>query len=379
MDDIGIIDQFLNVYARYIDSGFGLLGGEVAFLSATLIVIDVTLAGLFWAMGGADDVIARLIKKVLYVGAFAFILGNFSALAGIVFRSFAGLGLIASGSTVGADELLRPGRLAGVGVDAAQPMIDRIGELSGFPDVFFNIDIITVLFIAWVVVILSFFVLAVQLFVTLVEFKLTTLAGFVLVPFAFWNKTAFLAEKVLGNVMSSGVKVLVLAVIVGIGAGLFDQFTLPPGTEPTIDHALAIMLGSLTLFGLGLFGPGIATGLVSGGPQLGAGAAAGVALAAAGVTTATGAAAVGAAHIAGSALGAGTRGRTPQASHATAATMAGGKPQGPSGGGSGGAPRWAQRMREQRQRAARGLTTAAMVVRNSDRGGGAPGPKLGGE
>src|SRR3546814_1023177 len=79
-------------------------------LSATLIVIDVTLAGLFWAMGGADDVIARLIKKVLYVGAFAFILGNFNALAGIVFRSFAGLGLIASGSTVGADDLLRPGR-----------------------------------------------------------------------------------------------------------------------------------------------------------------------------------------------------------------------------------------------------------------------------
>src|SRR3546814_17483531 len=75
------------------------------------------------------------------------------------------------------------------------PMMDRIGEPSGFPDVFFNLDTVTVLFIAWVVVILSFFVLAVQLFVTLIEFKLTTLAGFVLVPFAFWNKTAFLAEK----------------------------------------------------------------------------------------------------------------------------------------------------------------------------------------
>ena len=33
-------------------------------------------------------------------------------------------------------------------------------------------------------------VLAVQLFVTLIEFKLTTLAGLVLVPFALWNKTA---------------------------------------------------------------------------------------------------------------------------------------------------------------------------------------------
>jgi type IV secretion system protein TrbL len=372
VEDLGVIDRFLNVYARYIDSGFGLLGSEVAFLSATLIVIDVTLAGLFWAMGGNDDVIAKLIKKILYVGAFAFIIGNFNALAGVVFRSFAGLGLLASGSTVSEAELLRPGRLAEVGVDAGRPMLEQIAQMSGFPDVFFNLDSIVVLFLAWLVVILSFFVLAVQLFVTLIEFKLTTLAGFVLVPFALWNKTAFLAEKVLGNVMSSGVKVLVLAVTVGIGAGLFDEFDLPPGTEPTIDHALAIMLGSLTLFGLGLFGPGVATGLVSGGPQLGAGAAAGMALAAAGVTTATGAAAVGASRIAGNALGAGTRGRAPQASHAPAAVMAGGKSHGPAGG----SPAWAQRLQQRGQKVTRGLAAAAHVARTSDRGGGGAAPTL---
>ena len=372
MEDLGVIDRFLNVYVQYIDSGFGLLGGEVAFLSATLIVIDVTLAGLFWALGGNDEVIARLIKKILYVGAFAFIIGHFNALAGIVFRSFAGLGLLASGSTVSAAELLRPGRLAGVGVDAGRPMLEQIERMSGFPDVFFNLDSITVLFLAWLVVILSFFVLAVQLFVTLIEFKLTTLAGFVLAPFALWNKTAFLAEKVLGNVMSSGVKVLVLAVIVGIGAGLFDEFTLPPGTVPSIDHALALMLGSLTLFGLGLFGPGIATGLVSGGPQLGAGAAAGAVLAAAGVTTATGAAAGGTAHIAGSALSAGTRGRAPQASHVPAAAMAGGKARGPSRG----SPAWAQRLQQRQQQVARSLATTAHVARSSDRSAGGAGPTL---
>ena len=42
--------------------------------------------------------------------------------------------------------------------------------------------------------------------------------------------------------------------------------------------ALVIMLASLTLLALGIFGPGIATGLVSGAPQLGAGAMAGAAM-----------------------------------------------------------------------------------------------------
>lgn len=294
MNDLSVIDRFLDVFSRYIDSGFGLLHGEVAFLTATLVGIDMTLAGLFWAMshasGGGDDVIAKLVKKVLYVGAFAFIIGNFNNLAGIVFRSFSGLGLVASGSSMTQAQLLQPGRLAQAGVDAGRPIMAQISDLTGFPEVFANLDVISVLFLAWLVIIVSFFVLAVQLFVTLIEFKLTTLAGFVLVPFALWNKTAFLAERVLGNVVSSGIKVLVLAVIVGIGSGLFAEFQTPPGTEPSIDHALVIMLASLTLLGLGIFGPGIATGLVSGAPQLGAGAAAGTMLGAAGLAVAGGAA-----------------------------------------------------------------------------------------
>src|SRR4249919_3890897 len=72
----GVIDRFTEVFTRYIDSGFGLLGGEVAFLASTLIVIDVTLAGLFWAWGAGEDVLAHLVKKTLYVGFFAFLIGK---------------------------------------------------------------------------------------------------------------------------------------------------------------------------------------------------------------------------------------------------------------------------------------------------------------
>src|SRR3546814_15330538 len=97
--------------------------------------------------------------------------------------------------------------------------------------------------IAWVIVIIAFFILAVQLFITILEFKLTALVGFVLVPFALWNKTSFLAERVLGNVVSSGIKVMVLAVIVGIGSSFFGEFiTAPQRTEPNIGPALALLL-----------------------------------------------------------------------------------------------------------------------------------------
>jgi len=101
----------------------------VAFLTTVLVGIDITLADLFWALGGADDVIGRFLKKILYVGAFALILGNFSALADIVFRSCAGFGITAGGGTLSADDLMRPGFVSGAGFDAAKPLLEQVSEL----------------------------------------------------------------------------------------------------------------------------------------------------------------------------------------------------------------------------------------------------------
>mgnify|MGYP000495224710 FL=1 len=320
MNDLNVIDRFLAAFIQYIDSGFGLLGGDVAFLTTVLVGIDITLAGLFWAMGGEDDIIGRFLKKILYVGAFALILGNFQRLSEIIFRSFAGLGLTAGGGTMSADDLLRPGHLAGTGFEAAWPLLEQASELLGFTSFFDNFLTIAILLLAWLFVIVAFFILAVQLFVTILEFKLTALAGFVLVPFSLWNRTSFLAERVLGNVVTSGIKVMVLAVIVGIGSGFFGEFLgALGGEEPDIGQAMSLVLASLTLLGLGIFGPSVASGLVAGAPQLGAGAAVGTTAAAVGTVAVGGAAAIGGARAAGgAALGAVRAGTSMGAAASTA-------------------------------------------------------------
>jgi len=419
MGGVGVIDRFLEVFASYIDSGFGLLGGDVAFLATTLIVIDVTLAALFWAWGTDDDIIARLVKKTLFVGVFAYIISNWNALARIVFESFAGLGLVATGNSISAGELLQPGRIAEVGLEAGRPILASIADLMGFVSFFENFIQIAILMFAWIVVILSFFILAIQLFVTLIEFKLATLAGFVLVPFGLFNKTAFMAERVLGLVISSGVKVLVLAAIVGIGSTIFGEFTSGFAGEPTIEDAMAVVLAALSLLALGIFGPGIANGIVSGGPQLGAGAAVGTALAAGGTLVAgaagakmglaaTGAAARGGAAVAGGAstaysLGAAsgttTAGKvaggidavgqagvnaaiSPLKRSMTDSYRAGSRAALTATGGSfanspsaspvpanDGPPAWARRLKRQ-QSLHHGVATTAHVIRSGDHGGG---------
>lgn len=429
MNDLNVIDRFLAAFIAYIDSGFGLLGSDVGFLTATLIGIDITLAGLFWAMGGEDNIIGRFLKKILYVGAFAFILNNFSQLSTIIFQSFARAGLTAGGGAMSAADLLAPGRLAGTGFQAAHPLLEQAAQLMGFTSFFDNFLTIAILLLAWVLVIVAFFILAVQMFVCILEFKLVSLAGFILVPFALWNRTSFLAERVLGHVVSSGIKVMVLAVVIGIGSNFFSDFTTAIGnTEPDIALAMTLVLASLTLLGLGIFGPGIASGLVSGAPQLGAGAAVGTVAGAAGIAALGGGAAVaGTRALGGAALG-GMRAATSMGSAATTAYRLGQEtaaaptvgagvggvaqaagnamrsrvssalglseaaergrqgawdalnqnpPAGGSaaGGGDAGAPPWAQAMRSQ-QSARHHRQVAMHAVQSGDRGGGSVSPDI---
>ncbi|MGY8681544.1 P-type conjugative transfer protein TrbL [Bradyrhizobium sp. UFLA05-153] len=403
MGGTGVIDQFLETFTRYIDSGFGLVGGEVGYVATTLAAIDITLAGLFWSWGADDEIIARFVRKTLFVGVFAYLIGNWNSLARIVFESFAGLGLKASGTGLSSADFLRPGKIAQVGLDAGRPILESISGLMGYVSFFENFVQITVLLFAWIVVLLAFFILAIQLFVTLIEFKLTTLAGFVLIPFGLFGKTAFAAERVLGNVISSGVKVLVLAVIVGIGSTLFGQFTSGfGGNQPTVEDAMALVLAALSLLGLGIFGPGIANGIVSGGPQLGAGAAAGTGLAAGGVVAAAAGVAAGGVGLAGGAIATAARGGAAIASGTASAFRAGGLAgvaqagasaaasplrflaarlgasggtasdvtnEDPSGTTSEDVPAWARRAKRA-QAIHQGATAAANAVRSGDHGSG---------
>src|SRR5450631_2260798 len=384
MGGAGVIDRFLGIFTTYIDSGFGLLGGEVAFLATTLAAIDITLAAIFWSWAADEDIIARLAKKTLFVGVFAYLIGNWNNLARIIFKSFSGLGLKAAGSSLSAADFLRPGRVAQVGLDAGRPLLDSISGLMGYISFFENFIQIMVLLFAWVMVLSAFFILAIQLFVTLIEFKLTMLAGFVLIPFGLFGKSAFMAERVLGNVISSGVKVLVLAVIVGIGSTLFSQFTAGfGGNQPTIEGAMSMVLAALSLLGLGIFGPGIANGIVSGGPQLGAGAAVGTGLAAGGVVAAGVAGAGLAAGAAGGALAGAARGSASIAAAASnivsparraageAASNAAGAGQGGASAGTSSAepPAWAARMKRS-QTVSHGASAATNAVRAGDHGGG---------
>src|SRR3546814_14744728 len=62
--DPNIIDCFMEAFGNSIDSGFGTLSGEVAFLTTGLNGIDGNLAARWWSMENEQAVLGKHIQQI---------------------------------------------------------------------------------------------------------------------------------------------------------------------------------------------------------------------------------------------------------------------------------------------------------------------------
>ncbi|OGN51806.1 MAG: P-type conjugative transfer protein TrbL [Caulobacterales bacterium RIFOXYB1_FULL_67_16] len=328
-------NELMVVFSNTVTAGFDALSGSVNGVFGLLIALVVALTGIQWALSPNREVLASGFGKVLLIGAFAWIINDWQALSETIYAGFLELGLTAGGGSLSREEFLNPGAILQQGWEIVKALGETPAPVENPLDVMGNVADALILGLAMIGIMLAFAILALQIIVSLLEFKIVTLGGFVLLPFGIWNKTAFLAERPLGYVVSSGLKVLALAIVVSGARTIFDQ--LQPSANPDIYEALTILVAALLLAMLAIFIPNLASALVTGGPALGAGAAltSGLAVAGAGALVAGGVAGAGA--MAGRAAAIGGSSRS-AAGAASAARSSGG---GPSSGGapSGGGPR----------------------------------------
>jgi type IV secretion system protein TrbL len=291
--------------------------------------------------------LAGAFSKILLIGAFAYIINDWQGLSETIFAGFMRIGLQAGGGGIGAGDFFNPGAIIETGWEIVKAIGDAPTVTEDPLDVIGNLVDAIIIGISMLGIMIAFAILALQIIVTLLEFKIVTLGGFILLPFGIFSKTAFMAERPLGYVVAAGLKCLALAIIVSGAQTVFAQ--LIPSPEPDIYEALTILTAAVILAMLSIFAPNLAAALVSGGPALGVGA-----LTVGGLAVgAAGGAAIGATMAAGSAMAGGVS-RIASASKAAAGASAGkppsgggggpsgaagsdgGGPRGPSGGGSGG-------------------------------------------
>lgn len=277
--------NWLATAATYANRLFGILALiEFAWTGAILVLEKTDLQG--WT--------AALIRKMMFIGIF-FALLNFGAdWIPRIIESFQIIGQTASGlpSLAPTDVLVRGLNIAGNLLSGAA----NSGWMGSFGTAL-------ALVFAALLAFLAFLGLTVQLVVTLIESYLVVGAGFIFLGFGGSRWTAPYVERYIAFAVSTGVKVMVLYLLLGAGLSLTNTWeaaatAVPTSAEPAVD-ALDIAASSVLLLMICWNAPKLCAGILGGAPAFTGGDAVGTA-----GGLAQGALLVGAAAAGGVALGA---------------------------------------------------------------------------
>lgn len=281
----GLLDQ----YQGAINSAYGNLAVDINWLLWAMITFNITLASFQW-MFSEDNIAPHLLRKLLFLGFFVWMVNNWAMLTNALMNTMMILGMKAANTPVSTDAP-SPENILGYGYYSFFEILDQMTNLaSGWTGALTNLPTILILAATGFIILGSFLVIAIQMAVALLFFKIGSLAVLVLLPFGMLNQTAFIAERPLGWVIASGVRVMVLTLVCSIGFNLFDSLKITP-ENVSIPLAINVAIQSILLMVIAICATRLAGDLMSGGPTLGAGnvagAAAGAALAGAAIMKTT--------------------------------------------------------------------------------------------
>jgi|GEM_PF-1643323 len=225
-------------------------------------IIEVTLAACWVALDASS--MGSIFKKLLNLGFWIFFAQQFGALAHAFCQSLVQIGLGAGGSTGNFGLLLDPSAIAAKGLDVTEPLVKLLDTLgvTDLKDVF-------VFTLAYFVIMACYIVMSLQVFLAVIEFYLiTTLAG-ALIPFGISSHTKFLAEKAIGAVVATSIKLMVLGFMLAVLGPTLSSIKFA-GSEISLNELMAVILSSAAMAFLVWTAPSLAAGLLAGSPTLSA-------------------------------------------------------------------------------------------------------------
>ncbi|CBS87277.1 type IV secretion system protein [Azospirillum lipoferum] len=262
--DVSGLSIALHQLTAAVVTGLGLLGPDAHAALRMLMTLSYTLALLLWLFEGKPAVHGPFLRMLLKFAAIGALVDWFPAGSAALMRAAADQGLsLGSGGGMSLDD---PGAIAHLGIQAVIPLMLRVKEMLGPVDFFLNFVEIVIFLLAALVVIVSFGILAIQVFLAFLEYRLLSLAAYLAIPFAVLGPTSFIAERAIGYIAASALKLLVLGCIIAICGATLTSLNFQ-GT-PTLAQAFGVAVLAAAIFVLAIKAPRAAAGLVNGGPVM---------------------------------------------------------------------------------------------------------------
>ena len=264
--DLPSLTNVLNFFeAQFIEGRAALLSDTISIMHL-MMLLEVVFAGLYWVLGSSADIRA-IARKILVIGFFYWTITQYGDLLKWIVDGFLYAGQKAgSGSSVDFATLKDPAKVFMRGMELSKPASSKL--LADIDSSYFGIPSVdaVMLMICILITVFSFAVMAIQVFITYLEYLLIATAGFILIPFGIFKPTAFLAERVFGAIISFGIKLMILALIIGVSDKFLQTVILPDTVK--WQQAIELSVIALALAFLTLHAPAVAQSLLTGSPHL---------------------------------------------------------------------------------------------------------------
>jgi type IV secretion system protein TrbL len=274
MTNFDVLNTFISTYLNSIQFGYSAIQPEVNFILGFMITLVIAITALLtWVWGDWEGMIRGLIAKILIIGFVMLLVKNWQTYTDDVGGGLTSLGLLAGGNSVSAASFLtNPTSIVHTGFLLCKQICAQADAVDSGALGIKNLPDKLIYGLAAIGVFLAYLVISLQVLVTFLEFKIINLAALIFVPFSVWQKTEFLSQRAIAFMFSSGIKLLVMALIVSIGLTFTVQLTV--NSTPNMENALAILSGAVMLMALALEVPKLAMSLIQSAPQLSSGSAA---------------------------------------------------------------------------------------------------------
>lgn len=264
--DTQILDTLLNAIATAC-TGNGSLEGYARSLFGYLIAIDFVLAILFNLLSfGPQSFIGQLVTKIMKYGFWIWLISNWGYIVNVFANSLniAGMSL----GSMGAEALMHPSKVIDLGYYLAEPYFNYLTSFTSWTTIVGSLGVYILAFLGAVAICLGFIILAFQIFITYVEFYISSALMLIFLPFGSNKFTSRFAENALGGVIAHGVKLMFLGAILSITAPVLNQLNTEFGSTPSWQNIASATIAPFALAFLSWQAPSMAAGFMSGGPSL---------------------------------------------------------------------------------------------------------------
>src|SRR6266571_3484198 len=228
--DPSTLSHHLSTMIAVLHGGYARILPDVLHVGLLLLTLDAVLMGLWWALDGGENFLSRLVRWIL-----------------------------CSGLTV--QQFLDPMAVFQHGWELCVVIMAAWATHMGLSAALHPGDMF-MMGLAFLGILLAHFLLAAEVFLTVLEFTLLTICSTILLPFGFLRYTWFLCEMAIKNLVVLSVRLLVLAAVVSLITPVMTQLLLP--SQPTLKDAFgaAIIAGMCAL--LAWHAPHMAASMVGG-------------------------------------------------------------------------------------------------------------------